>query len=76
MADDQMGKWILGILGAIAISLLIWGGTQLQKLPVIEWRLGKIEAQLDALQQHNSREDRRFNERESQRHTPESGFGG
>lgn len=50
MASNDLWKWLLGIFAAVAASLLLWGGSQLNKLPVIEYRLGRIEAQLERLE--------------------------
>lgn len=58
MPSNDLWKWLFGIFAAVAASLLLWGGSQLQKLPVIEYRLGRIEAQLERLET-NDREEQR-----------------
>lgn len=59
MPSNELWKWLFGIFAVIAASLLLWGGSQLNKLPVIEYRLGRIEAQLERLEIHNDREEER-----------------
>jgi hypothetical protein len=46
---DAVGKWLFALFGSVGIALLLWGGNQLQKLPVIEYRLSRIEEQLQHL---------------------------
>lgn len=56
MPSNDLWKWLFGIFAAVAASLLLWGGSQLNKLPVIEYRLGRIEAQLERLEIHDREE--------------------